>query len=111
MNWIVGWNLRSLTTFFDVIEFVTSSKAGIIYFPLGIIFLLLLGKTRPAIVFIAVGVSIAAAAIAADFTLGQIVDRGTPLAGADGSFKAFPSGHVYGTTVVFGFIGDRKCGA
>ncbi len=71
MNWIVGWDLPGLTTFFDVVEFVTSSKAGIIYFPLGIIFLLLLGKTRPAIVFTAVGVSIAAVAIAADYSLGQ----------------------------------------
>ena len=105
MNWIVGWDLRGLTTFFDIVSFVTSSKAGIIYGPLGIISLLLLGKTRPAIVFAAVGVSIAAVAIAADYSLGEIVDRGRPLAGAGESASAYPSGHVFGTTVFFGFIG------
>ena len=46
MNWIVGWNMRGLTTFFDVVSFVTSAKAGIIYGPVGIGFLLLLVKTR-----------------------------------------------------------------
>jgi len=104
-DWIVGWDLKGLTTFFDVVSFVSSSKAGFIYGPLGIIFLLLLGKNRPAVVFAVVGVSIAAVAIAADVSLGQIVDRGRPLAGPDESFSAFPSGHVFGTVVFFGFIG------
>ncbi len=49
MNWIVGWNLRSLTTFFDVVSFFTSAEAGIIYSPVGIGFLLL-GETRAAVV-------------------------------------------------------------
>ena len=102
-DWILGW--RGVTTFFDVISFVTSSKAGFIYGPLGLIFLLLLGKTRPAIVFAAVGVGIAVVAVAADYSLGQIVDRGRPGAGLDDSFSAYPSGHVFGTTVFFGFIG------
>jgi len=103
-EWIVGWDLWGLTNFFDVVSFVTSSKAGFIYGPLGIIFLLLLGKTRPAIVFAVVGVSIAVVAIAADVSLGQIVDRPRPI-DPGGSFSAFPSGHVFGTTVFFGFIG------
>ena len=102
MNWIVGWDLRGLTTFFDIVSFVTSSKAGFIYGPLGIIFLLLLGKTRPAIVFATVGLIIAAVALAADYSLGEIVGRGRPL---DESDNAFPSGHVFGTTIFFGFIG------
>ncbi len=51
MNWIVGWNLRGLTTFFDVVSFVTSAEAGIIYGPVGIGFLLLLGKTRAGVMF------------------------------------------------------------
>jgi len=104
MNWIVGWDLWGLTTYFEVVSFVTSSKAGFIYGPLGIIFLLLLGKTRPAMVFFAVGVGIAAVAVAADYSLGQIVDRGRPLA-EPGSFSAFPSGHVFSSTVSFGLMG------
>ena len=102
MDWIVGWDLPGLTTFFDAVSNVTHTQAGLIYGPLGVVFLLLLGKTRPAIVFAVVGVSIAVVALAADHSLGLIVDRGRPF---DPSHLAFPSGHVYGTTVFFSFIG------
>ena len=105
MDWIVGWDLPGLATFFDVVSFVTSAKAGIIYGPLGIIFLLSLGKSRAAVVFGAVGLTIALVAILGDFTLGEIVDRGRPLAESDNTTPAFPSGHVFGSTVFFSFIG------
>ena len=105
MDWVVGWDLRGLTTFFDGVSFVTGPEPGIIYGLLGVTFLLLLGKYRPALVFTAVGVTIGLVAILGDFTLGEIVDRGRPLAGADNPTPAFPSGHVFGSTVFFGFIG------
>ena len=105
MNWIVGWDLRGLTTFFDVVSFVTSAFAGAIYVPLGLIFLLLLGKTRPAIVFGLVALTIGFVAILGDFALGEFVDRGRPLAESDNTTPAFPSGHVFASTVFFGFIG------
>ena len=69
MNWIVSWDLRGLPTYFEVFTSVAHTQIGALYGSLGIIFLLLLGKTRPAIVFLAVGVSIAAVAIGADHTL------------------------------------------
>ena len=92
-------------TFFGVLSFLTSAKAGFIYGPLGIAFLLLLGKTRAALVFASIGVTIASVAILGDFTLGEIVDRGRPLAGPENSTPAYPSGHVFGSTVFFGFMG------
>ena len=105
MDWIVGWDLRGVTTYFEVLSFLTGMNAAFIFGPLGIIFLLLMGKTRLALVLVAVGLSIGAAATAADYSLGQIVDRGRPLAGPDASFSAFPSGHVLSTTVSFGLMG------
>ncbi len=102
---VAGWDLWGLTTFFDVVSFVTGAKAGIIYGALGMGFLLMMGKTRAAVVFGVVGVTIGAVAILGDFTLGEIVDRGRPLAGSDNPTPAFPSGHVFGSTVFFGFIG------
>ena len=56
-------------------------------------------------VFGVVGLTIGAVAILGDFTLGEIVDRGRPLAESDDPTPAFPSGHVFGSTVFFGFIG------
>ena len=104
LDWVTGWDFPGLSGLFGVVSFLTSSKAGFVYGPLGILILLLLGKTREAVVFGVVGLTIAAVAILGDYTLGEMVDRGGPLAGANNSTPAFPSGHVFGSTVFFGFI-------
>ena len=96
MNWIVDWDLSGLTTYFNLVSAVTHAQADIVYGVLGVTFLILLGKTRPAIVFLVVGLSVAVVALAADHSLGVIVDRGRPL---DPLHLAFPSDHTYGTTV------------
>ena len=64
-----------------------------------------MGKTREALIFGVVGVTIATVAMLGDYTLGQIVSRGRPIAAAGETFASFPSGHVFGTTVFFGFVG------
>ena len=104
LDWVSGWDFPGMSSLFGVVSFLTSSKAGLIYGPLGIIFLLLIGKTREAIVFGVVGLTIAVVAVLGDYTLGELVDRGRPLARASNSTPAFPSGHVFGSTVFFGFI-------
>ena len=105
MDWVAGRDWPGLGTFFSVVSFLTSAYAGLIYGPAGIAFLLLLGKFRAAIIFGVVVVAIGVVAILGDFTLGEIVDRGRPLAGSDNPTPAYPSGHVFGSTVFFGFIG------
>ena len=55
--------------------------------------------------FAIVGATIALVAVLGDYTLGEALDRSRPLAGPDNSSPAYPSGHVFGTTVFFGFIG------
>ena len=105
MDWIAGRDWPGLGTFFGVLSFLTSAKAGLIYGPAGIAILLLLRKTRAALIFAAVGATIAFVAVLGDYTLGEIVDRGRPLAGSADSAPAYPSGHVFGSTVFFGFIG------
>ena len=105
MDWVAGWDVWGLTTLFDIVSFVTGPEPGIIYGVMGVTFLLLLGKTRPAIVFTGVGVTIGLVAMLGDLTLGEIVDRGRPLALSDDPNPAFPSGHVFGTTVFFGLMG------
>ena len=51
MDWIVGWEFWGVTKFLGAVSAVTDAEAGVVYVVLGIGFLLLLGKTRPAIVF------------------------------------------------------------
>ena len=104
LGWVSSWDFPGLSKFFAVVTIATGSKAGLIYGPLGIGLLRLMGKTREAAIFGIVGVTIAIIAVLGDYTLGSIVSRGRPLAGVGESFKAFPSGHVFGTTVFFGFV-------
>ncbi len=105
-DWVTGWEFPGVAPLFRSVSLVTGAKAGLIYGPLGITFLLLIGKTREAVVFAIVGLTIAGIAILGDYTLGQLVGRGRgrPLAAADEFFPAFPSGHVFGSTVFFGFL-------
>lgn len=105
MDWIVGWDLWGLTTFLAVVSIITGLKAGIVYGSLGLVFLLLLGRIRQAIVFTAICLTVGLVAVLGDFTLGELVDRGRPLASSDNPSPAFPSGHVFGATVFFGFMG------
>jgi len=48
MEWVAGWDFRGLTTFFNIVSFVTGPRPGIVYGLMGVTFLLLLGKTGPA---------------------------------------------------------------
>ena len=67
----------------------------------GIVFLWLIGLTRTAVAFGIAGVIIGAVAFGGDQTLGEIVGRSRPL--EPESASSFPSGHVFGSTVFFGF--------
>ena len=67
----------------------------------GISFLWLIGMTRTAVAFGIAGVIIGAVAFGGDQTLGVIVDRSRP--DEPTSANSYPSGHVFGSTVFFGF--------
>ena len=54
--------------------------------------------------FGAIGLTIGLIAVLGDYTLGELVDRSRPLGDAENSTPAFHSGHVFGSTVFFGFI-------
>lgn len=75
---------------------------------MGIVFLWLLGQTKAAVAFFIVGAIVGVVAFLGDYTLGAIVDRTRPL--VDGAANpntnpSYPSGHVFGSTVMFGFWG------
>ena len=91
MDWVTGRHWPGSGTFFETLSFLTSSKAGVIYVPAGITFLLLLGKTRAALVFAVVGATVVFVAVLGDYTLGEghpglaaatRLGRGSPVAAA-----------------------------
>ena len=103
MDWVAGWQLPVLRSFFAAISLLTGAKAGLIYGVSGIAILLLMRKTQAALQFAFVGAIVAVVAILGDYTLGETVGRTRPLADSDG--PSFPSGHVFGSTVFYGFSG------
>ena len=100
LDWVAGWDFPGLAGAFGVLSFLTSAYAGLLYGPVGIAVLLFLRKTRAALAFAIVGAVIALVAVLGDYILGELVGRARLLEKARTSF---PSGHVFGATVFFGF--------
>ncbi len=103
LNNVSGWDVWGLTGFFEAISFVTNNYPAMGLGVAGIVGLWLLGLNREAVAFAIIGGTIGFIAFLADFTLGEFVDRSRPLPDATG--LSFPSGHVYGGMVFFGFWG------
>lgn len=102
MQWVQGWSAPGLSTFMRDISIWTDSEVRIALPILAIVYLMFSGRARRGwAVAIALAV-IAATAFGFDYGLGQFVERGRPIADPAGS--SFPSGHTFGSTVMFGFI-------
>ena len=102
MNWVRGWDLPGLSAFFTVVSLLTSTKAGLIYGAGGLVGLLMARKPKAALAFVVVGAVVAAVSLLGDYTLGNVVDQSRPVAG--NTVSSYPSGHVFGGTVLFGFL-------
>ena len=102
MNWIRGWDLPGLSGFFSLISALTSLNAGLVYGVVGLGGLFITRQRKTALAFVVVGVIAAVASFIGDFTLGELVERTRPVSGATTS--SYPSGHVFGGTVLFGFV-------
>ena len=101
-NWISGWDVPGLTGFLKAVSFLTNSVPGMVLALGGIFFLWLLGLSREAKAFAVVGAILGSVVFLGDATLGELVDRSRPLASTT-THPSFPSGHVFGSTVFFGF--------
>ena len=102
MNRIRGWDLPGIAVFFNVVSLLTSTKAGLIYGGVGFAGLLVARKQKAALAFVVVGLVVAAVSLLGDYTLGGMVDRSRPITG--NTVSSYPSGHVFGGTVLFGFL-------
>ncbi len=101
-EWITEWEASGLSGFFILVGWLTGLNAGLIYGAVGLPALLLARQQKTAVAFVVVGAVAAAVSFMGDFTLGELVDRARPF-GAEG-VSSYPSGHVFGGTVFFGFL-------
>ena len=102
MNWIRGWYLPGLSGFFSLISALTGLNAGLVYGFVGLGALFITRQREMALAFVVVGAVAAVASFIGDFTLGELVERTRPISGTTTS--SYPSGHVFGGTVLFGFL-------
>ena len=102
LNWISGWELPGLYAFFRTISFMTNNWPGLVLGLAGVAFFWFKGLRSEALAFGAIGAILGMVAIFGDYTLGEWVGRTRPEA-ATSTHVSFPSGHVFGSTVLFGF--------
>ena len=102
MRWIRGWDLPGLSGFFRLISALTSVNAGLVYGVVGLSGLFITQQRKTALAFVFVGAVAAVASFIGDFTLGELVERTRPISGT--ATSSYPSGHVFGGTVLFGFL-------
>ena len=103
LDWVVGRDVPLLAGFMNGISGLTSNFPAMGMGVAGILFLWLIGLPRAALAFAVVGGIVGVVAFVGDLTLGEIVGRSRPL--LEESESSFPSGHVFGSTVFFGFWG------
>lgn len=102
LNWIRSWDLPGLSAYFTVVSLLTTLKAGLIYGVIGLAGLLIARGPKTALAFLLVGVAAAVVSFLGDYALGDLVDRSGPI--TDKSASSYPSGHVFGGALLFGFL-------
>ena len=102
LDWVVDRDNRVVSGLSQGITFLTDNRTSAVLGLLAIAFFWLIGSSRAALGFGVVGVAIVVVAFLGDFTLAQWVGRSSPL---DERQVSFPSGHVFGATVFYGFLG------
>ena len=100
--WVTDLEFPGLSGLSTALSAVTSNYPVLAIAASGILFLWLLGMTRAALGFAVVGGVAAVVALSGDELLGEYVGRSRPF--SDMPASSFPSGHTFGTTVLFGFI-------
>ena len=103
LDWVVDREAPLVAGFSEVVSAFTRGREAAALSAAAIVFLWLLGMTRAALAFAFVGVAIGGVAFGADYTIGEIVGRSRPLDVS--SELSYPSGHVFSSTVIFGFWG------
>lgn len=102
LEWIVGWDVPGLVGLLKSISFLTNNWPGLILALGGVGFLWLLGLSRESRALIVIWGILGAVVFLGDATLGEWVGRGRPFESTN-IHPSFPSGHVFGSTVLFGF--------
>jgi membrane-associated phospholipid phosphatase len=102
LNWISGWEFPGLTGLFELASFLTNNWPGLGLALATMIYLWVAGLRRESKALFVIWIILGFVVYLGDATLGEWVGRGRPFASAN-DHPSYPSGHVFGSTVPFGF--------
>ena len=102
LDWVVSRDYPLVSGLSEGVTFLTDNRTSFALGLLVITFFWLIGLSRAAVGFAVVGGVIVVVAFLGDTILGEIVGCSSPL---DERQVSFPSGHVFGSTVFYGFWG------
>ena len=102
LNSIVGWDLPGLVWLFAFVSFLTSNIPGLLMALSAVGFLWLLGLNRESKALFVIWMILGLVVYMGDATFGEWVGRGRPFDSIN-DHPSYPSGHVFGSTVMFGF--------
>ena len=102
LDWVTDRDHAIVSGLSEGVTFLTDNRTSAVLGLLVIAFFWLVGLSRAAVGFGVVGGVIVAVAFLGDAMLGESVGRSSPL---DERQVSFPSGHVFGSTVFYGFWG------
>ena len=100
---VTSWDVPGMAVASRVLSFLTNKWPAMGLGVAGVAFLWLLGMNSTAWSLVIVGGIMGITAMGADMTLGEIVGRSR--SGGEATGPSFPSGHTFGSTVLFGFWG------
>jgi undecaprenyl-diphosphatase len=102
LNWIAGWDAPGLVGLFEFVSFMTNNIPGLLMALFAVGFLWLLGLSREAKALFVIWMTLGLVVYMGDATYGEWVGRGRPFDSIN-DHPSYPSGHVFGSTVMFGF--------
>ena len=103
LDWVADRDFLTLSTISDIISAFTDAPPAAGIGIAVVAFLWLLGATRTALAFAVVGAVVLIVIVLGDLTIGGIVGHTDP--SGEHTAKSYPSGHVFGATVFYGFWG------
>lgn len=102
LNWIVGWDYPGLGGVFAFSSFMTNNWPGLSLALATMIYLWVAGLRRESKALLVIWMILGFVVYLGDATLGEWVGRGRPFDSIN-DHPSYPSGHVFGSTVLFGF--------
>ena len=103
LDWIRGREIAGLNAYFTGVSAITDARPRLAISAGLVLVLAAGGRRRDAVAVTLIAIIVGFAGLWIDTALGDLVERGRPI--PEPTAPSFPSGHTYGSILLFGFTG------